>query len=56
MEEFFLIGLFDKVTVNMTSYTEPEDEQDREEEKQEDSLKGGDKALTVLEVLPTRIA
>ena len=43
LEEFFPVGFFDKVTVNMTSYTELEDKEDGEEEKHEDSSKGDDK-------------
>ena len=45
------MGFSDKVTVNMTSCTELEDEEDGGEEKQEDSRKGYDKTLIVLEAL-----
>jgi len=33
LEEFFPVGFFDRVTVNMTSYAELEGEEDEEEEK-----------------------
>jgi len=49
LEEFFTVEFFDKVTINMISYTKLEDKEDGEEEKQEDSLKRDDKTLTVLE-------
>ena len=49
------MGFFDKVTFSMTSCTELEDEEDGEEEKQEDSPKGDDKTLVVLEALPARM-
>jgi len=39
----------------MTSCVELEDEEDEEEEKQEDSPKGYDKTLTVIEALPARM-
>ena len=42
---------FNDVNVNMTSYTRLEDEEDREEEKQENSPKGDDKTLIILEAL-----
>jgi len=41
------MGFFDRVIVNMTSYTELEDQEDGEDEKQEDSPKADDKTLTV---------
>jgi len=34
MEEFFPVGFFDKVTINMTSCYEMEDEEERANEKQ----------------------
>ena len=39
----------------MPSCTELEDKEDREEEKYENSPKGDDKTLIVLEALPTRM-
>ena len=39
----------------MTSCTKLEDEEDGEEEKQEDSPKGDNKPLIILEALPTHI-
>ena len=42
------MGFSERVTVNMTSYIELEDEEDGEEEKQERSLKGDGKTLECL--------
>ena len=39
----------------MTSCTELEDQEDGEEEKQEDSPKGDDKTLIILEALAARM-
>ena len=39
----------------MTSCVELEDEEDEEKEKQEDSTKGDDKTLIIVEVLPARM-
>ena len=47
------MDFFDKVTVNMTSFSEMEDKENGDEGKQEKSLEDDDKTLTVLEALPT---
>ena len=52
MEEFFPVGFFDKVTINMTSCYEMEDEEERANEKQQNSSEGDDKTITLLEALP----
>jgi len=53
LEEFFPIGFFDKVTVNMISCYEMEDEKERNEEKLEKPSESKEKTLTILEALPT---
>jgi len=55
LEEFFPMDFFDKVTINMTSCYEMEDEENGDEERQEQGLEDDDKTLTVLEALPTCI-
>jgi len=55
LEEFFPTGFFYRVTFDVTSCTKLEDEEDGEEEKQEDSPKGDNKPLIILEALPTHI-
>jgi len=49
------VEFFNRVIINMTLGTELEDKEDQEEEKHEDSPKGNDKTLTVLEALPAHI-
>jgi len=51
-EEFFPAGFFEKVTINMTSYYEMEDEEEGDEDKLEKSSENEERALTILEALP----
>ena len=49
------MGFFEKVTVNMTSCSELEEEEDEGSNRQEESPRVADKTLTVLEALPARM-
>ena len=51
LEEFFLVGFFNKFTINMTLSTELEDGEYDEEEEQENSPKSDDKIVTTLKGL-----
>ena len=55
LEEFFQIGFFGKVTVNMTLRFELREEEDEGSDKQEESPRVAGKTLTVLEALPAHI-
>jgi len=55
LKEFFPIGFFEKVTVNMTSCSELEEEEDEGSDRQEKSPRVAEKTLTILEALPTHI-
>ena len=55
LEEFFPTGFFEKVTVNMTSCSELEEEEDEGSDAQDESLKVADKTLTILEALPAHM-
>ena len=52
LEKFFPTGFFEKVTVNMTSCSELEEEEDEGSDGQEESPQVADKTVTVLKVLP----
>jgi len=53
LKEFFPMDFFDKVTVNMISCYDTEDEQEGDEERLEKPSESEDKTLTLLEALPT---
>jgi len=55
LEEFFPTGFFEKVTVNMTSCSELEEDDDEGSDRQEESPRVADKTLTVLEALLARM-
>ena len=57
LEEFFLVGFFKKVTVNMTSYSDLEKEEGKGSDRQENPPRPRveDKILIVLETLLTRM-
>jgi len=55
LEEFFPTGFFEKVTVNMTSCSELEEEENEGSNRRGESLQVADKTLTVLEALPPRM-
>jgi len=55
LEEFFLTGFVEKVTVNMTSCSKLKEEEDEGSDGQEESLQVADKMLTILEALPPRM-
>jgi len=55
LKEFFPVDFFDKVTVNMTSCYDMEDEEEGDEEKLDKPSESDDKSLIVLEALPTCI-
>jgi len=50
LEEFFPIGFFEKVMVNITSYFKLEEEEDEGSDKYENSLRVANKTLTILEL------
>jgi len=50
LEEFFPIGFFEKITVNMTSCSELEEEEDEGSDVQEKSQRVANKTLTILEL------
>ena len=49
------MGFFEEVTVNITSYFELEEEEDKGSDRQENSLRVANKTLTILEALPTHM-
>jgi len=51
LEEFSLVGFFNKAAVNVTTCAELEDEEDGEEDKLENSLESDDKTMIILEAL-----
>jgi len=57
LEEFFPIGFFEKVTVNMTSYSELEEYEDEDEgsDRQEESPRVADKTFIILKALPAHM-
>ena len=55
LKEFFPTGFFEKVTVNMTSCSKLEEEEDEGSDGQEESPQVADKTLTVLEALSSRM-
>ena len=54
-ERSFLVNTFDKLAVNMTSYSEVEEEVDEEDDRQENSLGEIYETLAALEAIPMRI-
>ena len=55
LQEFFPTGFFEKVTVNMTSCSELEEEEDEGSDGQEESPQLADKTLTILKALPSHM-
>ena len=51
LEDFSSMDFFNRVTVNMTSCTKLEHEEDGDEENQENSPKVDDKTVTILEAI-----
>jgi len=52
LEEFFLVGFFDKIMVNLTSCSEVEEERYEEDDRLENSLGEADNTFIALEALP----
>jgi len=55
LEEFFPAGFFEKVTINMTSCYEMEDEEEGDEDKLKKSSENEKRTLTIRESLPACI-
>jgi len=49
---FFLVSVFDKLTVNMTSCSEVKEKADEEDGRQESSLRETDETVATLEAIP----
>ena len=55
LEEFLLVSFFDKITANMASCLEIEEEMDEEGDRRESSKGEDDKTLATLEILPVSL-
>ena len=53
-ERFVPISIFDKLTINMTSCSQVEEETEEEDDRQKNSLRQKDKSLDALKCMPVR--
>jgi len=54
-ERSFIVNIFDKLALNMTAYSEVEEEPDEQDGRQKNSLGEMHKTVATLEVMPMRL-